>query len=60
VPVRSAYAPDVATVAKADVSTLSVFKLVKFASTSTWVNGDPLAARVTMVAMSYPLIKCDV
>jgi hypothetical protein len=35
----------------ADVSTLSVFRLSKLASTSSCVSGEPLPARVTIVAM---------
>jgi hypothetical protein len=37
------------------VSTLSVFKFVKFASTSVFVRGEPLPDLVTIVAMIYPL-----
>jgi hypothetical protein len=33
-------------------SNLALFKLVKFASTSALVRGEPLPARVTMVVIS--------
>ena len=36
------------------ISTLSVFKLTKLASTSLLVNGDPFPALVTMVVKIYP------
>jgi hypothetical protein len=35
----------------APASNFAVFKFVKLVSTSAWVNGEPLPARVTIVVM---------